>query len=47
MASEADMVRAALADDPLVSNEDYGRLVEEAAEADEIAALDAEIGELE
>jgi hypothetical protein len=35
-------VRESLWDDPFVSNQDYGRLVEEAAEADERASWEAE-----
>lgn len=40
--SEADRVRVALHDDPTVDNETYGRLVEEAAEADERHSWKAE-----
>ena len=36
--TEAERVREALHDDPFVSDADYGRLVEEAAEADERAS---------
>jgi len=45
MCREADVVREALRDDPFVTNEDYGRLVEEAADADERRSLEAERGE--
>ena len=38
-------MRAASWDDPFVSNEDYGRLVEEAADADERTSWDAEESE--
>lgn len=44
---EADRVREALHDDPFVSNADYGRLVEEAAEADERASWAQECPEPE
>lgn len=46
LASEAQRVREALHDDPTVSDADYGRLVEEADEADERAswAAEAEVG---
>ncbi len=40
--NEESMVRERLHDDPFVSNEDYGRLVEEAADADERASWRAE-----
>ena len=40
--SEADRVREELHDDPFVSNADYGRLVEEAADADERREWEAE-----
>lgn len=40
--SEESVVRRELGDDPFVSNEDFGRLVEEAAEADEARMLRAE-----
>lgn len=43
--SEAAKVRAALQDDPTVSNADYGRLVEEAADADERRSWNAEKGD--
>jgi hypothetical protein len=44
-ASEADRVRETLWGDPFVSNADYGRLVEEAEEADERASWAAECPE--
>lgn len=40
--SDAAIVRASLFDDPAVSNADYGRMVEEAAQADDARTLDAE-----
>lgn len=40
--SEAERVRRELAGDPFTSNADYGRLVEEAARADEVASWAAE-----
>lgn len=43
---EADKVREELFDDPFVSNEDYGRLVEEAAEADERKSWAGEMDEM-
>jgi hypothetical protein len=42
MEREADRVREELRDNPFVSNEDYGRLVEEAADADERREWEAE-----
>lgn len=40
--SEEAKVRAELYDDPFVDNETYGRLVEEAADADERRSWEAE-----
>lgn len=42
LSSEADAVRDELGADPFTSDEDYGRLVEEAADADERASWGAE-----
>lgn len=47
MTREADKVREALHDDPFVTDAEYGRLVEEAAEADERASWAAECPEVE
>lgn len=44
-ASEVDRVRESLFDDPFVSNQDYGRLIAEADEADERATWAAECPE--
>jgi hypothetical protein len=42
---DADTVRAALKDDPFVTNADFGQLVEEQAAADEVATWAAEVPE--
>jgi hypothetical protein len=42
---EADAVREALFSDPFTTNEDYGRLMQEAADADDLTVMREEVPE--
>ncbi len=45
--TEVEVVRDTYWEDPTVTNEEYGRLIEEAAEADDSRALELERGDHE